>query len=149
MTRDLFNRIKTLALIPPQIETGNTDVENVTTPASVIGAEAAVIEIHTGTLADTDAVFSVKVWEGDDSGGADKAAVAASDLQLDTLLSTVTPEATFQGAFDFSADLKCIKIGYKGIKKYIGLTISPANNSGNAPLSASVVLGNLRVSPAA
>ncbi len=147
MTKDLFNRLKTVALIPPTVVTDNTDLENVSAPVDTNGYESCLIEIQTGTLADTDAVFSVKVWEGDASNGSDKAAVASTDLQLDTILDA-TPESTFQGAFDFADDSKVIKIGYKGSKRYVGLTISPANNTGNAPLSAAVVLGSARHNPA-
>lgn len=145
--KDLFNRIKISPLIAPQIETGNTDVENVATPVDRLGFESTVIEIRTGTLSDADTVVSVKVYEGDASDGSDKTAVAAADLQLDTILDA-TPEATYQGAFDFADDNKAIKIGYLGNKRYVGLNLSPLNNSGNIPVSASVILSGARHNPA-
>src|SRR5437773_2482486 len=128
--KDLFNRIKIAALIAPQVETGNTDVENVAAPVDRRGYESVVFEIRTGTLNDADTVVSTKFYEGDASDGSDKTAVAAADLQLDPLLAA-TPEATYQAAFDFSADNKAIKVGYLGTKRYVGLNLSPANNTGN------------------
>lgn len=147
MNKDLFNRVKTTLLIPPQVETGDTDVVNTTAPVSVIGYESAMIEIHAGVLSDAGAIMSVKVWEGDASDGSDKAAVAAADLQIDPVLDAV-PEATFQCAFDQADDSKVFKIGYLGSKKYLGLTISPVGNGGNVPVSASVVMSNPRHAPA-
>lgn len=90
------------------------------------GLRAAEFVILTGSLADADATFTVLVEHGDAanlSGG-----VAVPDEQLLGL------EAAGAGGagFTFAEDDKCLKIGYRGTKRYVRVTITPANNAGNA-----------------
>jgi hypothetical protein len=43
--------------------------------------------------------------------------------------------------FQFDDDNECRKIGYRGSKRYVRLTITPANNASAAVLSAVALLG--------
>ena len=90
-----------------------------------------------GSLADADATFTVLVEEGDDSGLSDAAAVADADL--------IGLEAN--ASFIFGDDNKVAKIGYKGTKRYVRVTITPANNTGNAYVAGMWLKGHPRTLP--
>lgn len=94
------------------------------------GNSALVFAIATGSLADADATFTVLVEESEDSAMSGKNAVADADLLGTEALAS----------FIFSDDNKCFKIGYKGIKRYVTLTITPANNTGAALLCVMAIL---------
>lgn len=145
MTKDLFNRLRRVAISTPAVITDNTAIDTTSAPADVAGFESGMFEIDTGTISDADTIISVKVYEGNVSDGSDKAAVAAGDLQIDSRMAA-TPASGNQAAFDFSNDNQRLKLGYKGVKRYLGIVITPANNTGNIPISVSLLLGNPRVS---
>lgn len=91
-----------------------------------------------GANTDADATFTVLVEEGDDSGLSDAAAVADADL--------IGTEAA--ASFLFSDDNKVFKIGYKGTKRYVRVTITPANNgAGNIYLAGVWIKGHPRTLP--
>ena len=90
-----------------------------------------------GSLADTDATFTVLMEEGDDSGLSDAAAVADSDMVGTEALAT----------FLFSGDDTTEKLEYVGSKRYVRLTITPAANSGNIFLAVAALMGNPRHAP--
>ena len=48
---------------------------------------------------------------------------------------------------DFADDNKAFKIGYIGPKRYVRVTITPANNTGNAFIAGGWLLGNPRKLP--
>ena len=90
-----------------------------------------------GALADVDATFVVLIEEGDDSGLSDAAAVADSDLIGTEALAT----------FLFSGDDTTEKLEYIGSRRYVRLTITPADNTGNIFLAAVALMGNPRHAP--
>ena len=102
------------------------------------GYEGAVYAINLGALADADATFTVLLEHGDQANLSDAAAVPDSQL--------TGTEAV--AGFTFADDNKLRKLGYVGSKRYSRLTITPANNSGNAFVSAVAVLGYGRHKPA-
>jgi len=120
---DLFNSINLKKGIAPYDHaTGDTAVTS-----EIIDMQpnsSLTFAIATGSLADADATFTVLVEEGDAANLSDAAAVADVDL-----LGTEALAAPL-----FSDDSKVFKIGYKGIKRYVRLTITPANNTGAALL---------------
>lgn len=95
--------------------------------------------IATGTLVDADATFTVLVEEGDDSGLSDAAAVSDTDLLGTELLA----------GFQFDDDGEARKIGYNGNKRYSRCTVTPANNTGAAPMAIIPVLGHPNNAPTA
>jgi len=134
---DLFNSINLKKGIAPYDHaTGDaavsTDIIDMQPNSSLTFA------IATGSLADADATFTVLVEEGDASNLSDAAAVADADL-----LGTEALAAPL-----FSDDNKVFKIGYKGIKRYVRLTITPANNTGAALLCV-IAIVTPRLLPAA
>ena len=74
--------------------------------------------IMIGANTDADATFVVLMEDGDNASLTDNAAVADGFL-LGTEVAA---------SFDFSDDNETRKIGYKGIKRYARVTITPADN---------------------
>ena len=122
----------------------NIDVKRVISPVSVADNTAQVGQvidgqgygsvtylIATGSIADADATFTVLLEECDTSGGT-YTAVADDDLLGTEALA----------GFQFDDDNECRKLGYKGIKRYTRLTITPANNASAALVAAVAVLGS-------
>ena len=123
MRTDLFNSINLKrGLSPYDHATGDAAV--VSQIIDMQGIDALVFAIATGSLADADATFTVLIEESDDSGMSGASAVADADLLGTEALAS----------FTFGSDDKCFKIGYKGSKRYVTCTITPANNTGAALL---------------
>lgn len=101
------------------------------------GFESCEFIVNCGALADADATFALLFEDGDQANLSDNAEVPAALLLGSEALAS----------FDFSADNKVFKIGYNGLKRYCRVTITPANNSGNAFISGVWVLGGPRIAP--
>jgi hypothetical protein len=130
----------------------NINVKRVLSPTSVADTTAQVGQIidrqgygdvlylvATGSIADVDATFTVLLEESDASDMAGAAAVADADLLGTEVLA----------AFQFDDDNECRKLGYKGIKRYTRLTITPVANASAALLAAVCVLGSPSLAPTA
>jgi hypothetical protein len=102
------------------------------------GFDSLTFAIITGTLADIDATFAVKLQHGDLANATDMADCAVAD----TVGVTSTATAIANASFTFADDAECRKIGYVGAKRYARVVITPANNTGNAPMAAIAVLGH-------
>lgn len=127
--RDLMNNIH----VPGAAVVTVSDNTPVVSPiVSMQGYDSLTWLIGAGTLADADATFAVLVEEGDDPALSDAAAVADADL--------IGTEAL--AGFTFAADGKARKIGYKGSKLYSRCTVTPAANTGSAPIAIIPVLGH-------
>ena len=123
MRTDLFNSIN--------LKRGTSPYDHATGDAAVVsqiidmqGIDTLVFAIATGSLADADATFTVLVEESDDAAMGSANAVSDADLLGTEALAS----------FTFGGDDKCFKIGYKGSKRYVTCTITPANNTGAALL---------------
>lgn len=136
--RDLANHIEVRrAISPAAAVTDNTPF--VSQIIDLLGFSELMFAILIGALADADATFTVLVEHGDVANLSDAAAVP--DVQL--------TGTEVSAGFTFAADDKVRKIGYVGSKRYVRLTVTPANNSGNAFLSAVAILSGARYSPTA
>lgn len=111
--------------IAPQIGTDNTAF--VSSIIDMKGYEAVRFVIATGTIADADTTITALVEDGDDSGLSDNGAVA--DKYLTEGLES---DASFQ--YDDDSEVRIIT--YRGPKRYVRLTLTPANNTGNLPVAA-------------
>lgn len=101
----------------------------------------------TGSIADADVTFTVLVEDGDNSALSDASAVADEYL-LGTEAGTITSGAAVSGGTPgFADDNKTFKIGYVGPKRYVRVTITPANNSGNIFLAGVWAQSNGRKPP--
>jgi len=128
----------------------NIHVKRCISPVSVADTTAQVGEIidrqgydsleyliAIGSVADADATFTVLLEESDDGAFATSNAVADADLLGTEALA----------GFQFDDDNEVRKIGYKGVKRYTRLTITPVANASAALLSAVAVLGNPASAP--
>lgn len=137
MRYDLHDYIKPLRAISPVSVADNTAA--VSQIISMAGYGSLEFIIAAGSLADADATFTVLVEHGDDASLTDAAAVP------DAFLLGTEADASF----DFSADDSVKKIGYAGNKRYVRLTITPANNASAALISAVALLGHAAMTPVA
>ena len=87
------------------------------------GLQSAEFVILTGALTDADATFTVLTEEGEQANLSDHTAVDDRDLLgLET-----------QASFTFAADNTVFKLGLRPSgKRFKRVTITPANNTGNA-----------------
>lgn len=135
MARDLHNNIKALRAISPVSVADNT--AQVSQIIDRQGFDSLEFVIVLGSIADADATFTVLVEDGNQANLSDAAAVAD-----DYLLGT---EAG--AGFQFDDDNEVRKIGYIGAKRYVRLTITPANNLSAALLASVAVLGHPSKAP--
>jgi len=125
---DLFNCINIKRAISPC--NGGGDTPLVSEIIDMQGNAALVFAIATGSLADAAATFTTLVEDGDASNLSDAAAVADADLLGTEALASFTQ----------ASDNKCFKIGYKGIKRYVRLTITPSGNAADDYISTIAIL---------
>lgn len=137
--REIHNELHFVPLIAPiAARTDNTAI--VSSIIDTLGYNAAEFVIVTGTNTDTNATFAVLV-EDDDAAGFGTG-VAVDDAFL------VGTEAL--AGFTFADDVECRKIGYKGLKRYVRVTVTPSgNDSGNIFISGVAVLGYPATGPTA
>lgn len=134
--RDQMNHVHPVrAISPAAAVTDNTAI--VSQIIDTKGYNALTFLILFGAIADADMTMTFLVEDGDDSGLSDAAAV--SDDQL------VGTEVLAAGRYD--SDNLTRKIGYVGDKRYVRLTITPANNTGNLFVSAIALLGHPALLP--
>lgn len=135
MLQDLHNNIKaSRGISPAAATTDNTAFVSQIVDTANFGS-CEFIGIF-GSVADADVTFTVLVEDGDDSGLSDNAAVADEYLLGVEAMS-----------LRYDSDNKTFKIGYIGPKRYVRVTITPANNSGNVFLAGVWVQGHPRVGP--
>lgn len=110
-------------------QTDNTAI--VGTIIDTADAAEVTLLVHIHAAADADTTITALLEDGDNSGLSDNAAVADAYL--------FGTEAGM--ALQFDSETKVAKIGYRGSKRYIRLTLTPANNTGSLTLSGIAVLG--------
>lgn len=136
MMQDLHNNIKcSLAEPPVAAQTDNTAI--VSTICDTAGFGSCEFVGILGTNTDADVSFTVLVEDGDVSTLTDNAAVADEHL--------LGVEAM---GLDFADDNKVFKIGYIGPKRYVRVTVTPADNAaGNIFFAACWIQGHPRNLP--
>ena len=137
-TKDMHNNITASRVLSPAVAI----TDNTAQVGQIIdsqGYESVEYIIATGSLADTDATFTVLLEDGDESDVSDNAAVADAFL-----LGT---EAA--ASFTFAADNSIRRLGYVGKKRYTRMTITPAGNSREAYFSVVAIKGNPKTAPVA
>lgn len=112
-----------VAFEPKAAVTDNT--AQVSTILDMQGKLSAELILITGTDADADATFTVLLEESAASNMASQNAVADDDLLGTEALAGYT----------FADDFEPRKLGYRGSKRYIRATVTPANNTGNVFLA--------------
>jgi hypothetical protein len=139
--RDSISDIQVKRAISPVSVSDNTAQTSQIIDMQGYGSLAFLILI--GSVADADTTFAVLVEHGDASNLSDAAAVSDGDMVSQTYGTAPETAAGFQ----FDDDNEVRKIGYIGNKRYVRLTITPANNASAAVLAAVAVLGKPDVVP--
>lgn len=119
MRRDLHNDLKWTNAEPPVAALTNLDTPYVSTILDTSEFFVNEFLYLCGTQTDAGFTTTILVEHGDDSGLSDAAAVPDSQL-----LGT---EAG--AAFTQASDNKAGKIGYRGSKRYIRVTVTPSGNA--------------------
>lgn len=131
---DLVSGFEARRLIDPASTTDNTAV--VSQIIDMANRSGVAFIINVGSLADADATFDIKLEE---SANSDMS--SATDVSADTtkLLGTVSD-------FVFSADNTIVAMfGYRGIQRYLRVTITPAANTGASLISGVCYLRKKKV----
>jgi len=134
--RDGCKTVLEQAGITPRIITNNTPV--VSTVVDSAAWEWVVAVIVTGAIADSDATFTVLLEAQQDGGGG---IIPIPDANLVSQTDGVAPEVA--ASFTFASDNNVRKIEIlpvTGLPEY-QLTITPANNIGNAFIAMMWLLG--------
>lgn len=132
---EMFNNINIKRVISPVSVADNTAAVGQVIDHQ--GISDALYVIATGTLGDAGAEFTTLLEESDASGSGFSAVADADLLGTEALASFIQ-----------SDDDKCFKLGYKGIKRYTRLTITPTNNA-TASLIAAVCVLRPQIRPTA
>lgn len=132
---DFYNEVEVRRAISPLVITDNTAA--VSQIIDLANCNKCLFVIETGTLSDADTVVTALLEEGDAANLSDAAAVADADM--------IGTEAAASPTF--ADDNETRKLGYIGSKRYVRLTMTPANNTGNIPLCAIALLSGERVQP--
>lgn len=128
--RDTLHNNKYVPAIPPIVVGDNT--AQVGAWIDRQGFEGLTFGILSGTIADADATFAVKLEEADADDQSDAAEVADGDMISE--VADTAPEAA--AGFDYADDGVAKKVGYIGHKRFVRLTLTPANNADSAPVAA-------------
>lgn len=132
---DLHYDVKRSRALAPQVATDNTPLVSEILDTANFADNELLIQL--GTIADADMTAVVLLEEGNESDLSDNSAVADEDM-----LGT---EA--EAGFNYGDDNETRKLGYIGAKRYIRATITPSNNTGNLPISATWEQGGAHKSP--
>ena len=129
MQSDLYNAVSVVRALSPVSVSDNT--AQVSQILDRRGFNAVMLGILLGSIADADVTFTVLLEHGDAANLSDAVAVPDEDL--------IGTEAL--AGFQFDDDNETRKLGYKGVKRYLRATITPANNASAALLAAFWLLG--------
>lgn len=135
MQSDLYNAVSVVRALSPVSVSDNT--AQVSQILDRRGFNAVMLGILTGSIADADVTFTVLLEHGDAANLSDAVAVPDEDL--------IGTEAL--AGFQFDDDNETRKLGYKGVKRYLRATITPANNASAALLAAFWLLGGAQQGP--
>lgn len=122
--RDLHHDVKYSRAISPAAATAD-DTPWVSQILDTANFAINELVLMVGALADANATFTVLLEEGDASNLSGGNAVADADM--------IGNEAG--ASFQFDSDNTTRKLGYKGAKRYIRATVTPAGNGGDAFLA--------------
>lgn len=133
MRSDLENHVSVAQSLAPAARTAAADGAAV----DLANYDSAVVVIDTGTATGTSPSFTFEVQESDTTSGGDFTAVDSAYLEGS---EPVVTQAN---------DVAVYKIGYKGIKRYIRVTIETVGGSDTPtlPCTGLVVRGKPRVKP--
>lgn len=126
---DAHNTIEARRAISPMRQT-NSDSAIDSQIIDMAGFDSCEFILAVGNLTDADATAAVTIAES-----------AASDLSGSNSVAAADLYGSLPSIAAASDDNKVYKIGYRGSKRYVRLTVTPTgNNSGNFDVSCVAVL---------
>jgi hypothetical protein len=131
---DLRSNILPKAAINPITVSNNDNTVGVAIDTLNYGSVTFLVQ--TGTIADTDATFTVGVIE------------CAYDNCLAAGDNSAATSVIGSASFTFAGDNAVTSIGVNPSKRYNKVFVTPANNTGSAPFSALAILGHPKVGAA-
>lgn len=132
---DLYhNTLAVQAIAPAEVSDTTPSVGNI---VDGLGFDSLTYIINIGTLADSDATFTVLLEDCAIDNCADAASVTDANLY--------GTEAA--ASFIFSDDDTVTMLGYSGRKRYTRMTVTPANNTGSATFGVVAVKGHPQYVP--
>ena len=130
--RDLYNNIEARVAEAP-IATAQTNNDPIISEIiDMRGFKSLVWLVILGTLADAAFTTVFLIEHGDEPALGD--ATAVPDVQLDPTEAVM--------AFDQDDDDSVRKMGYVGEKRFVRMTITPSDNTGNLPIAIIALLGD-------
>ncbi len=135
--RDLYNNIEVRRAESPLATAQTNNDPIVSEIIDMRGFKSMCFLVVLGTLADAAFTTVVLLEHGDDSGLSDNAAVPNEQM-----LPMLTPFAEATMAFDQDDDDEVRKMGYVGEKRYVRLTITPSDNTGDLPIAIVALMGD-------
>ncbi|MBC3889508.1 hypothetical protein GH810_14435 [Acetobacterium paludosum] len=132
--KDMYNNIKQQNAFNSQAITTNTTVNGEIIDTA--GFNSLTFIVKAGTITDGD--YAVSLMEGDNAALTDAALVADADLL------GLEAGASFTADTD---DNKTTRIGYRGNKRYVRLSITTTNVTTGGAISAVAILGNPQFAP--
>ena len=130
--RDLYNNIELRRAESPIAAAQSDNTAIVTEIIDMRGFKSMVFAVVLGGMVDAAFTTTFLMEDGDDSGLSDAADVV--DAQMD-------PTEVI-ASFDQADDDSVRKIGYTGEKRYVRLTITPADNTGDLPIAIIAIMGD-------
>src|SRR5574338_1215564 len=141
MLRDLIHSVSAVRGFSPASTSDNT--AGVTQAVDRQGYAGVLFAIATGSIADADATFTVLLQESDSTGSGH---TDVADADMISMTAGTAPEAA--ASFTFSDDDKVYLLDYIGNKRYLKLTVTPANNASAALWSVVALRYGARHNPA-
>lgn len=132
---ELHNNISAVRVISPISQAGNAAMVGAIMDMQGFGAAEFLITL--GTITTSGTTYTALLEEGAVANLSDAAAVADADLLgTEALASFIDSEVNTTK-----------KLGYKGNKRYIRLTMTPAGNTGASTMSAVCVKARPSIAP--
>ena len=137
MNNDLHNNLKMQRVVSPISATGNTALVGAIIDRQGYGSLEFAITLGTITTAGT--TYTPLLEESDAANMSGSNVVASTDL-----LGTIAAASFVDSEVNTTK-----KVGYRGAKRYVRLTLTPAGNTGASTIAATAVMGGAFLKPVA
>jgi hypothetical protein len=135
--KDLHNNVKLTRVISPISQSGNAAMVGAIVDRQ--GFDSLEFAVTLGTITTAGTTYTATMDEGDAANLSDASAVAAADL-----IGTLALASFVDTEINTTK-----KVGYKGNKRYVRLTMTPAGNTGASTMAAVAVQGAAMLKPVA
>jgi len=138
--RDFLHSVLAKRAISSNRVTDNTP--QVSQVIDMQGFESALFVLNIGTVADADTTVAALLEESDVNFSGQN---TVADADMTSMTSGVAPLTA--ASFQFDSDNQVRTLGYIGGKRYLRLTLTPTNNTGNMDIGAVALLSRAGLRP--